>query len=153
MSELTEQPGALPRWRFGRGAAVLRGVASRPAGALGLALTALVVVLAIFAGTIAPGDPFGLGNPALQAPSGAHLFGTDNLGRDVFRAVVHGVRTSMTVVLWVSIISAVIGLAVGAVAGYFGGLVERVLMRVTELFQSIPTFFLALLAVALLGRT
>lgn len=153
MSELTEQRGVLARWRFGRGAAVLRGVASRPAGALGLGLTALVIVLAIFAGVIAPGDPFGLGNPALQAPAGAHLFGTDNLGRDVFRAVVHGVRTSMTVVLWVSIISAVIGVAVGTVAGYYGGLVERTLMRLTELFQSIPPFFLALLALSLLGRT
>ena len=153
MSELTEHRGVLARRRFGRGAAALRGVASRPAGALGLGLTTLVVVLAIFAGSIAPGDPFGLGYTALQAPAGAHLFGTDNLGRDVFRAVVHGVRTSMTVVLWVSVISALIGVTVGAVAGYFGGLVERVLMRLTELFQSIPPFFLALLALSLLGRT
>lgn len=157
MSALTESRaalrGALERRRFGSGWAVLRDVAARPAGAIGIVLTAVVVVLAIFAGNIAPGDPFGLGNPALKAPSAAHLFGTDNLGRDMFRAVVHGVHTSMTVVLWVSVISAVLGLTVGAVAGYRGGIVERALMRLTEYFQSIPPFFLALLVLSLLGRT
>jgi peptide/nickel transport system permease protein len=145
--------GGLERRRFGSSLSVLRDVVARPAGALGLVLTVIIVVLAIFAGTIAPGDPFGLGNTALQAPTAAHPFGTDNLGRDMFRAVVHGVHTSMTVVLWVSVISAVIGIAVGAVAGYFGGLVERALIRLTELFQVIPRFFLALLALSLLGRT
>jgi peptide/nickel transport system permease protein len=139
--------------RFDAGIAVLRQVASRPAGALGLALTLFIVVVAILAGVIAPGDPFALKNPALLTPSGAHFFGTDNLGRDMFRAVVNGLRTSMSVVLWVTVISAVIGLGVGAVAGYRGGLVERTLMRLTEYFQSIPSFFLALLALALLGRT
>lgn len=139
--------------RFEAGLTVLRQVVSRPAGALGLALIVLIVILAIFAGVIAPGDPFALKNPALLAPSGAHFFGTDNLGRDMFRAVVNGLRTSMSVVLWVTVISAVIGLAIGALAGYRGGLVDRTLMRLTEYFQAIPAFFLALLALALLGRT
>ena len=145
--------GALDRRRFDRTLGVLREVAARPTGAIGLLLTVIVVVLAIFAGSVAPGDPFGLGNQALLAPAAAHPFGTDNLGRDMFRAVVHGVRTSMTVVLWVSVIAAIIGVAIGAVAGYYGGLVERALMRLTEFFQSIPPFFLALLALSLLGRT
>ena len=157
VSALTESRtalrSALDRRRLGSSLQVLRAVAARPAGAIGLVLTVIIVVLAIFAGSIAPGDPFGLGNPALLAPAGAHPFGTDNLGRDMFRAVVHGVRTSMAVVLWVSVISAVIGIAVGAVAGYRGGIVERVLMRLTEYFQAIPPFFLALLVLALLGRT
>lgn len=157
MSAFTESRaalrGALESHRFGSSLRVLRDVVARPAGALGLVLTVSVVVVAIFAGVIARGDPFSLGNTALLAPAATHPFGTDNLGRDVFRAVVQGVHTSMTVVLWVSLISAVIGIAVGAVAGYFGGLVERAMMRLTEFFQAIPRFFLALLALTLLGRT
>ncbi len=132
---------------------VLRAVASRPAGAIGLALTMLIAIVAIFAPLIARGDPFALSSPALLAPSGTHPFGTDNLGREMFRAVVHGVRTSMTVVLFVTLISGVIGIVVGAIAGYLGGFVERSLMRLTEYFQAIPPFFLALLALVLLGRT
>lgn len=145
--------GAQQRQRFGATLETLRAVASRPAGAVGLALTLLIAFVAIFAPLIAPGDPFALTSPALLPPSAAHPFGTDNLGREMFRAVTNGVRTSMTVVLWVTVISGVIGVAVGAIAGYAGGFVERSLMRVTEYFQSIPPFFLALLALALLGRT
>lgn len=134
------------------GNAILRRVLSRPAGAVGLLLITFVGLVSVFAPDIAA-DPFLLDNPALRPPSAAHRFGTDNLGRDLFNAVVHGVRTSLTVVGWVTFISAVIGLAVGAAAGYRGGLVDRVLMRVTELFQSIPRFFLALLAMSLFERT
>jgi peptide/nickel transport system permease protein len=133
--------------------AVLREVVGRPTGTIGLTLTALVCMLALLAGFIARGDPFALDSPALLPPSSAHLFGTDNLGRDLFRAVLHGLRTSLTVVVWVTVISAVIGLAVGLAAGFRGGIVERALMRVTEFFQAIPRFFLALLALALVGRT
>lgn len=145
--------GAPRRQRLGATLEVLRAVASRPAGAAGLALTLLIAIVAIFAPLFAPGDPFALTSPALLTPSAAHPLGTDNLGREMFRAVVNGVRTSMTVVLWVTVISGVIGVAVGAIAGYAGGYVERSLMRLTEYFQSIPPFFLALLALALLGRT
>jgi peptide/nickel transport system permease protein len=77
--------------------------------------------------------------------------GTDNLGRDVLSGVVHGARTSAQVVLWVVVMATAIGLAVGAVAGYRSGLVDDVLMRITDLFQSVPRFFLALLVIALFG--
>ena len=75
------------------------------------------------------------------------------MGRDLFRAVVHGVRTSTTVVVWVTGLSAMIGLAAGAVAGYLGGAVDRLLLRATELVQSIPRFFLALLVLSVFDRS
>ena len=132
---------------------VLRRVLRRPAGVVGLLLTAFVGLVSLFSAVIAPGDPFLLGNPALQPPSAGHPFGTDNLGRDLFGAVVHGMRTSITVVVWVTVISALIGISVGAVAGYRAGFVDRALMRLTELFQVIPRFFLALLAMSLFEPT
>lgn len=157
MSALSEVPAAVSgrseAQRRGRRLAVLREMVRRPTGATGVALTALVVGLALFAPLIARGDPFALDSPALLSPSTVHVFGTDNLGRDLFRAVLHGLRTSLTVVLWSTLIAAVIGITIGAIAGFRGGRVERALMRITEYFQSIPTFFLALLALALLGRT
>lgn len=117
----------------------------------GSALTLVVVAAGLLADVISPGDPFRtVGNP-LMAPSGAHIMGTDNLGRDVFGAVVHGARTSLVVVTAVLAIAAVVGLLVGTVAGYRGGWVDDVLMRATELFQCVPRFFLVLLIVALFG--
>lgn len=132
---------------------LLRRIVSRPAGAVGLGLTVLVCIVAWRAKDVATGNPLLLGNPALLEPSRAHLFGTDNLGRDLFSAVVYGLRTSMEVVLWVTAISAVVGVAIGAVAGFVGGLLERALMQLTGLFQTIPRFFLALLVLELFGRT
>jgi len=128
-------------------------VLRRPAGAVGAFLTVFVTLVAWFARDIASAKPFLLGNTALQEPSRGHPFGTDNFGRDLFNAVVYGVRTSMTVVGWVTVLSTVIGISVGAFAGFRGGLVERALMRITELFQTIPRFFLALLVLELFGRT
>jgi peptide/nickel transport system permease protein len=122
-----------------------------PAGVVGLALTVVLVGIGLLARHVAPGDPFAYTGKPLQGPSSAHWFGTDNLGRDVAKAVVHGMRTSALVVLWVVVISSVIGLAVGAVAGYFGRLVDDVLMRMTELFQAIPRFFLVLLVLSVFG--
>jgi peptide/nickel transport system permease protein len=129
----------------------LRRFSRSSSGVVGLVLTLAVLVVAVFAESIAPHDPFRAVGSPFQPPSGRHWMGTDDLGRDLFSAVVAGARTSMTVVVAVSAISAVIGLVVGAVAGYRGGLVDDGLMRVTEMFQSVPRFFLALLVVALFG--
>lgn len=126
-------------------------MASTPAGILGTGLTLTVGVVAVFAGLIAPADPFASAGPALSPPSGDHPMGTDNFGRDIFTGVVHGLRTSMTLVLWVIAISLTIGLVVGMVSGYWGGLVDDLLMRITEVFQAIPLFFLALLVVGFFG--
>jgi peptide/nickel transport system permease protein len=134
------------RWR-----AAVRRFLRHPAGITGLALTLLIIVAGLLAEVMAPGDPFRTAGDPLLSPSGAHLMGTDNLGRDVFGAVVHGARTSMIVVLGVTAIASVVGLAVGTVAGYRGGWIDDLLMRITELFQAVPRFFLVLLIVALFG--
>lgn len=122
-----------------------------PQAIVGAALTALLVLVALLAGVIAPFDPFAITNEVLQPPSALHLFGTDDLGRDIFSAVVHGARTSLLVGLAAAGTATVVGLLVGSLAGYAGGLVDDLLMRVSELFQIIPRFFLALIMVALLG--
>ncbi len=130
---------------------MLRRVLRNPAGLLGLVITVALVGVAVFAAQLAPSDPFRTVAPPLQAPSDAHLMGTDNLGRDVLSGVIHGARTSSQVVLWVVAMATVIGVAVGAVAGFRAGLVDDLLMRFTDLFQSVPRFFLALLVIALFG--
>lgn len=134
------------RWRI-----AVRRFARHPAGMVGLLLTGVVAASAVFANRLATTSPFrSVGHP-LEAPSRHHLMGTDNLGRDLFSAVVHGARTSMVVVVAVLSLAALIGLTVGTIAGYRGGWVDDLLMRTTELFQSVPRFFLALLVIALFG--
>lgn len=130
----------------------LRGLFRTPAGLLGLVIVMLFGFVAVFAERIAPGDPFDTSaGPALSSPSGRHLLGTDNLGRDLASGIVHGANTSMTVILSVLAISAVIGISVGAVAGFYGGVVDVLLMRLAEIFQVVPRFFLALLVIAYFG--
>ena len=130
----------------------LRGLFRTRAGLVGLAIVMLFGLVALFADSIAPGDPFDTSaGPALSSPSTSHLMGTDNLGRDLASAIVHGANTSMTVILSVLAISAVIGISVGAVAGFYGGVVDVLLMRLAEVFQVVPRFFLALLVIAYFG--
>lgn len=142
---LPQRPHQYQRWR-------LRSVFRGPAGVVGLAIVMLFGFVAVFADQIAPGDPFDTSaGPALSPPSRQHLMGTDNLGRDLASGIVHGASTSMTVILAVLTISAVIGISVGAVAGYYGGVVDVLLMRLAEIFQVVPRFFLALLVIAYFG--
>lgn len=123
-----------------------------PASVIGLVIVVLFGVVALFADRIAPADPFDTSaGPALSPPSADHLLGTDNLGRDLATAIVHGANTSMTVILAVLSISALIGIGVGAIAGYYGGVVDAVIMRTADLFQVVPRFFLALLVIAYFG--
>jgi peptide/nickel transport system permease protein len=120
-------------------------------GAVGLGLTLALVMVAVFAGAIAPVDPFASVGSPLSPPSRAHALGTDDLGRDVLAGIVHGARTSLVVVLSVTALASVIGVAIGAVAGYRAGGTDDVLMRLTELVQVVPRFFLAVLVIALFG--
>ena len=120
-------------------------------GAVGVVLTLVLVVVAVFAGVIAPVDPFASVAPPLSPPSRVHALGTDDLGRDLLAGIVHGARTSLLVVLSVTLLASGIGVTLGAVAGYRGGSTDDMLMRLTEFVQVVPRFFLAVLIIALFG--
>ncbi|MFN2392755.1 MAG: ABC transporter permease [Pyrinomonadaceae bacterium] len=118
---------------------------------------AIVLILffgaAIFADQIAPYDPLKTSNETFQSPSLKFLFGTDDLGRDVFSGVIHGAQTSILIGVSVALLSGLIGVFVGAIAGYAGGVWDDFLMRLTELFLIPPQFFLALIIAALFGSS
>jgi len=116
----------------------------------GVIVVALFIV-AVFAPVIAPHDPALINTKnLLEPPTFNHPCGTDDLGRDVFSRMIFGARISLTVGFVAIGIATVIGLAIGAVAGYFGGWVDDVLMRFVDLMLTIPTFFLILAVIAFL---
>jgi peptide/nickel transport system permease protein len=108
-------------------------------------------LVAVCAQVIAPVPPKMTVAAPLLGPSAAHWFGTDDLGRDLFSNVVHGTRVALGVGLITALVSAVVGTLVGLVAGYAGGGVDDALMRLTETFQVLPRFFLALLLISFFG--
>src|SRR5262245_12243905 len=122
-----------------------------PGGAVGLGLTLVLIAMALLADTLAPTDPFASVARPLSPPSRSHAFGTDDLGRDVLAGTIHGARTSLLVVGSVTVLAAIIGIAVGAVAGYWAGIVDDVLMRTTDFVLIVPRFFLAVVVIALFG--
>ena len=108
------------------------------------ALVALIVLLAIFAPYLAPQDPMeGDMKNVLQTPSAAHWLGTDKLGRDTFSRIVAGTQVSLFMTLCLVLLVAVVGSVVGIVSGYFGGKVERVLMRFADMMLAFPGVVLA----------
>lgn len=116
----------------------------------GLVLLGLLVGVAACARWIAPRDPFAITAQALRAPDGAHPFGTDDLGRDVFAGVVHGTSVSLAVGFAAATLSAVIGIVAGGVAS-MGRRADVAMMRVTEFAQALPRFFLVITLVSLFG--
>ena len=121
------------------------------AGRVGIAVTCGLLVVALLAGRIAPADPFVSVGPPLSSPTLAHPMGTDDLGRDLLSGVAHGTRTSLLLAIIVSVLTGLIGVAVGVLGAWEGGRVDDVLMRVTEFVQVVPRFFLAVIVIALFG--
>jgi len=120
---------------------------------VGTVLVAFFILIAIFAPLIAPYDPIEVDlSRILLPPSSEHIFGTDQFGRDIFSRVVYGARIEVGIILLVTVISGTIGLAVGITAGYFGGVIDDVLMRITDVFLSFPNLILAMALSAMLGR-
>ncbi|WP_394706192.1 ABC transporter permease [uncultured Cohaesibacter sp.] len=123
-----------------------------PTSAYGLLVLAALIILAIIGPLLATHDPYLQDLPnALQAPSGEHFFGTDELGRDIYSRLLYGTRISLTIIGIVTIVVGPIGLTIGTVAGYLGGRVDTVLMRITDIFLSFPSLILSLAFVAALG--
>ena len=109
-----------------------------------------IVVIAVLAPVIAPIDPFAIVDQPFKAPFGEYLFGTDSLGRSMLAGLVHGARTSLLIAVIATVSAVAFGALIGAVAGYYGGLIDDLLMRSTEFFQTIPSFVFAIVLVAIL---
>lgn len=117
---------------------------------IGLAILFCIVVMAVIAPILSPLDPFSSVGAPFQEPFGKYLFGTDQLGRDVAAGVVHGARTSLLLALVATVMSIFIGASIGCFAGYYPGWLGNSLMRVTEFFQTIPSFVFAIVLVAIM---
>ena len=137
-----------------RGQALWRGLRANPLLAVGAVTAAAILVVAVAAPLLAPfpGDASTATHPflVLRPPSARHLFGTDQVGRDVFSRVLYGARISPLVALIVLLTACVIGIPLGVAAGYFGGWVNEVIMRVTDVFLAFPSLLLALALAAVL---
>jgi peptide/nickel transport system permease protein len=119
---------------------------------VGLILVAVLVFLAAFAPSVAPNDPYKVGLGASMAPPSADLImGTDKLGRDLFSRIVFGARTTLLVSLPSIGLAMLSGILLGLTAGYFGGRVDQVIMRILDIFLAFPGLLLAIAVVAVLG--
>jgi peptide/nickel transport system permease protein len=137
-----------------RAAELARAFLRNPLSAAALGWVVLVSLAALAAPLLTPFPPLLTNSgPAFAPPGGAHPLGTDDLGRDVWSGVLYGARVSLGVGAAAAAASSLIGLLVGIVAGYRGGLLDTLLMRVTEVFLVIPMVFLAILFVAFFGSS
>ncbi len=151
MSAPAIQPDDLGRARLRLRLEAIRGFAGRftrrPDGLLGLAILTVFVVLAVapdlFVGPLETATT-GSGG-VLDPPSAAHLLGTDEIGRDILNLTIHGTRISMVIGLLATVVTVLLGSVIGIVAGFVGGWLDTVLMRITDFFLVLPTFVLALI--------
>jgi peptide/nickel transport system permease protein len=135
----TWRPRVPPEWR-------------QPLALAGAAIGLGWLVVAILAPLVAPQDPLAQVFPQFQAPSGGHLFGTDELGRDVLSRVLFGARVSLPLALLLVVLAASIGAVLGSLAGYLRGPVDGLVMRGADLVFAFPAIILAMVVTAVLGR-
>lgn len=135
----------------GRSREAWMGFLRDPAALAGLAILLVAILVAVFASILFPGDPQDMVGPALAWPGqdAAFLLGTDSLGRDVAAGLAHGARVSLSVGAVAAAISLTIGILVGAVSGYYGGWLDDLLVRLTELVQTVPTFLFVIVIVTI----
>lgn len=142
------QRSRLDRWRSG----AWRFVRTKPLGTVGLVLVLLIIVLAIFAPYIAPyGFDHRIISDRLQGPSSKHIFGTDELGRDMFSRIVYGARIAAFVGFGVVIIANVLASLIGIISGYVGGWVDTVVQRFIDMWIAFPGLVILLAVIAVLG--
>ena len=149
--ELTEQDDmvdAIPQWMI-----AIEMIVRNKAALIGLIIIVLLVIIAIFGKFLMPYNPYhGKLTESLLPPSAHHLFGTDEQGRDVFSRVIDGAKISLRVGVFAVAIALSIGLIVGSVAGYYGGIVDILLMRFMDIMLAFPSLLLAIAFMAALGR-
>ena len=152
---LSDSPTSRQQARWGQNYRIWLALKANRLAMVGLWIVVILALLALFAPLIAPYDPLegigGLRGARLEAPSWDHWMGTDDLSRDILSRVLYGSRLTLLVVLLVAVIATPIGLAVGTTAGYFGGWVDVVLMRITDIFMAFPRLILALAFASALG--
>ncbi len=160
MAELLAQQGetiSVPRrrsWRYTRFGRFI----TEPAAVFGVVVFGLLVIAAIFAPVLAPYDPNSTelqlrNTPPFWAENGssAHLLGTDPVGRDLLSRIIYGARVSLFVGVLVTTLSVAVGVLLGMLAGYYGGWIDQVLMRIVDLFLAFPFILLAITIIAVLG--
>lgn len=129
----------------------LRELWKDPMGRIGIIGIVLLILMALFASRIAP-YPFDEIGRRFQAPSGEHIFGTDKFGRDIYSRVLYGARVSLEVGIIAVGIGAVFGYLLGLIAGYFEGMVDRVIMCCMDILFAFPSILLAIFISAVLGK-
>jgi peptide/nickel transport system permease protein len=141
-------------WRYTRWGRLVR----EPAGLVGFTILVVLIFAAIAAPAIAPHDPAQTNLRARNTPpswvaggSTTNLLGTDPVGRDILSRIIYGARTSLFVGIVATVLGAFVGVTVGLVAGYYGGVVDEVLMRIADLFLVFPFILLAVSIIAVLG--
>ncbi|MCS6802785.1 MAG: ABC transporter permease [Chloroflexota bacterium] len=150
-------PARLPRGR-GLLSRLVAGLLRNPTGLLGLAIVIVVVIVALFAGQLAPQDPIQQRIVARLRPPGyvsannvTYLLGTDQYGRDILSRLIFGARVSLSLGFSVVILGTLIGVTMGLVAGLVGGVVEAVVMRVVDALVSVPFLIVAVAVIAVFG--
>src|SRR4051812_6914170 len=154
---VVDQPGAQSAG-FKRRRSLARRVSrflwANPLMLVGLIVILAWIIIAILAPFIAPFDPVKqIFKDRNKPPGGAYLFGTDELGRDIFSRVLYGAQLSLPIGFILILLASLIGTVVGLISGYFGGWIDEVMMRITDLIFAFPTIILAMTIAAALGRS
>ncbi|MBW1711863.1 MAG: ABC transporter permease subunit [Deltaproteobacteria bacterium] len=133
-------------------ALTLRVLSQNPSAVGGAIIIGFMALMALTSGFIAPFDPININlDDRLLPPSGAHFFGTDEMGRDILSRVMYGARISLRVGLMVVLFAGVSGSIIGAIAGYFGGKIDNLIMRTMDIILSFPSLVLAMALAAAMG--
>lgn len=133
---------------------ILFNIGKNPIGLIGLLIIFILLLSAVYPRLFTSTNPFEMNvTERLQRPDSKHPLGTDEMGRDIFARIVCGTRLTMSFSFGVIIMSIILGVILGGVAGYFGGWVDTLLMRISDIFLAFPQLILAMVIVACLGTT
>lgn len=153
MNEAVAAPTTVAAQRAQRRRLISRALAN-PLSLAGLLIIGLLILMAVIAPWLSPYDPIQTNVPRrLEAPSGEHLFGTDQLGRDILSRILYGTRISLRIAVLAAVIATLIGAPLGLISGYFRGRVDDLLMRLTDMFMAFPRLILAMAIAAALSPT